>query len=479
MTNLKKSSLFGLIPPHIINLLDRSVAEAAGVELAVNGNLPDPPRTAGRTEGRHPWDDNYPYAPRNYAYRELTPVEIEAMRVSAPIAYGMAMKKAPIHAVIRDVKSWTVECSSKRGRALVQAILRRILPKYMGDILECLEYGHSVFEIVAHLGPAGQLGLLGDGLGADRQVAAVKKLNACYPGSVDLRYDDQGRLDGFTQYTKGGRVDVPLDRTLLFTNPRRYRRKEGESYLRASFSSWYWYEIVWKAFVQFLIRTGKPVVICRYPESYVVKDRDGNETEARVAAMQLAMSAQTSNAIALPSTVDDDTQEPLWKLEYMKEDQQGDQFIRALETLEKQITRGLVMADTMMASGEIGKGAPETQRTITNVHTQAILDNIVSHINEYLIPRIMRWNFGPAAPAAAMTTVVIDREGLDRYFQILQMGINSKGEILDLIDWRAMMENVAPLLTEQQVQQLKKATEVQEKRGPQVEKTKRDTSVEE
>ena len=430
-----------------------------------------PPPTREQTEGMWPWTNlkTAPYGIRNFRNRPLTLEEINLMLECGAVVFPLTMIISPIISIAGNPRAWEIECENKKLNAILTENLKRIWPKRIEDMLTALEYGLAVFEIVGETTTAGEYGITQRGIPKNTPVSVIKDLNSCYPGSISLELDDKGHLEGFTQRTKSKEVKIPLSQTFIITYGGNFRNKNGISILQPCFVFWYWYEIVWRAFLKYQQRSGSPKVLCKAPQRTKVVMPNGELRDAMAVALDIAMSVSQSDAVAIPSDKDPETGRELWSLEYLKDDKRGDQFINALHELSTLIMRSLMFADRALTQdtnvGSYNLGG--IHRDASSLNIERILRIIVNHINEYLIPKVVQWNIPQSQTTRArLITGGLDQQQLNRIFELAKLLINSKQpDILDWIDSRSMLSvQGIPMKTEEE---FRRAQEEREKRRAQ------------
>jgi hypothetical protein len=360
------------------------------------------------------------------------------MRKNGQVVFTLMLKKSPVRTVFRNDRSWHIESKDQTMADVITHNLNKILPRHMGDILTYLDYGTAFFELVWKNTTMKELGLRRSDSG--NNVAVLKKLNAVYPATIEqILVKSNGSFNGFTQRvsgTKGPFVKVPADQSLIFTHDGYFRNKWGNSYLTPMFPFWYWYEVVWRLFLRYMERMATPVVVGKAPQTHKVVDSAGNLVDAMDKALEIAGDVGYSNAVAVPSDVDENGN-PLWVIDYLVSPAGSENvFIRALEELGTMIIRSGLMADRV-ATQESSTGSynmSSIHYIVTQLHNEWILDDIVYHLNEYLLWKYEYYNKGIRDSGTCMITEGLDIEEKTRLFQLLMKLADSKHPDLERID---------------------------------------------
>ncbi|MEO0158061.1 MAG: hypothetical protein ABIM59_04950, partial [candidate division WOR-3 bacterium] len=284
------------------------------------------------------------------------------------------------------------------------------------------------------------------------------EINSVNPRTVDcILLTDKGNFNGFQQKVGGHTVSIPAEQSLLLTYHKQFRSLWGISILTPVYPFYFWYDVVWRAFVRHLERTGTPVVVASAPSRLKVIGKDGSSMDAMVVAEQLAYKVGRSPAIAIPSDRDADGN-PLWSLSYLKGDTNGEQFESALSLLGVMILRSLLLPEYVVS--HVAGGA----YNIGQVHYQMLMyensrtvNELISQLNRYLCPKYAQFTFGSAdAVQVSIQYSLLDVGEKEWLIDILKTAINSKLDVVNRIDYRKIGQigNI-PFVTEDEVEQLR------------------------
>jgi hypothetical protein len=242
-------------------------------------------------------------------------------------------------------------------------------PQQLSEILIMMDFGFSAFVKVWKQQK--------DGL----QTRVVwKELSPRHPLLVDrFFYDDQGQPDYFTMfdpnYQPGSLIEIPVDRSLVFSFDKEGGDFEGVSVLRSAYQNWYYKNNLLKVDAIQKERHGIGIPLIYLPAGFNNDDKS--------LADEIGRNLRTNEKahVVLPFN---------WKIEMLK--------------LEGNLTNALESAqwhDMMIARNILGQflnhtGGNATQTDIINLFTKAtryIADIIRDVFNKWAIPELVNFNF--------------------------------------------------------------------------------------
>ena len=392
---------------------------------------------------------------------------VDKMMASGQIAYPMALKKAPIASIVRSPSGFSVECSDERMKGLILKNMQRVLEKRIDEILTMLEYGAYYGEVTYHIGYPQDYGLPKSTV----PYWIIDDFNGCHPTTIDriLRDEKTRAFRGFVQTPPGQvRIDpitVTLERALIIPHNGLFGKLEGSSILQPVHVWWFWYELVWRAFLRYLQRQGVGVVVVKAPSRGRV-EINGRYVDNMQWALQMASSLHRTNYAALPSDSDSDSGKELWSIDYLKIGQdEGRQFVAALEMLSTNIKNFLLTGSNVSEEGGEFEVMLDTEKTLAH---------IAMYINNYVLPRFLMWN-GSKTRIATLSFQGANSRVLPLIFKLLAVAGNTTGDALQNVDWRLLMaEGGVPVLPEDEVEELreKKFEEFERMRGGSEERAK-------
>lgn len=358
---------------------------------------------------------------------KLTYDQIERMRLSGPVRFVLAMKKMPIVSLFKKQAGteWWIATKDEKRKLQLEAIFDYVRLDFIRATLNYLEYGFSPFERVYKRFEPNELGLEDSG-----PLWGYAKLKDLYPPEITLLFkENSDEYKGFEQRPTGRNLNpirVSAEKTLIMTHNKEYGNLYGESDLTPMYVPWFWHEVVSKSMLRYMERVGTPVVVVYAPRQHrLTSATSSRAVDAMKFALSTAINAGKSNAIALPSDLYPGTNHPMWRIEYLQDQQRSTQFTSILNYLNVQIMRaGLVPERSSTQNDEMGSNAmAQTHYDVFLQSEDLLLAEILSQINNYLIKPIVQFNYGDQTQAQ-INTADLDRTSLDRAFNLMSAIVN-------------------------------------------------------
>jgi hypothetical protein len=380
----------------------------------------------------------------SYYNDRLSIEKIDTMMRSGQIAYPMAMKKAPAISIVSSESGFKVTSPDEPLAQMVHANLRELLPRCIDEILTFQEYGAFYGEVTYEPAWPQDYGLTKSPI----PWWAIADLHACHPSTINkiLRDQKTRAFRGFEQAVtwRAEPVIVGLDRALVISNNGQFGNIEGQSVLESVHVWWFWYELIWRALLRYLQRTGDGMVIVKAPSRGKVVV-NGRAVDAMDWALQIANSIGKTNRAVMPSDVHRDTNKELWQVEFVKtgDEQAGKSFTEALTHLGDNINRFLLTGDP----------AGEGDEFSIMLDTERMLGQIATHLNRYVLRRVLKYN-GSAAAKLALEFQGANSRILPLLFKLMAVAGNTAGDALQNVNWRELFEKGGvPVLTEDEVEE--------------------------
>lgn len=463
------------IPEEVITLLTDRVGEDAYEvldEMAVTmleSAIPAPP-LAGKTEGNFYYSHFIAGEDRRPS-DALTFRTIDEMLKSGLVQFVLEMKLAALMSIYRSPGSWKVVSPDQELADVVTANLREVLPvAAMSFLRSSLQYGVSFSEKIYEYKTPYELGL-SKSRGSSKQYTVAKVPNSVDPTSIDhIRRTPAGDFDGFVQMPiynlTNFEIVVPRDQALVVPYKMQFRNLWGESYLKPMYPFWFWFEVALRAWARYVERMGTPVAICYAPSRAQVK-RPGTTTLVNAMTWGLAVAGQIakSNATVLPSDLDPQTGQALWKLEYLVAQDRGSTFKEIIEALMRLTVQAGMSADMTFTQPSGGTGSFniwEGHNSATQLHNELILTDTIAAINKWWLPDFSLYNRGLNGPPIWLETEGLDPAEREHLFKLANIAGNSQAfqDALVMIDWRKLYGlNNVPTLSEGDVERIKKELE--------------------
>lgn len=246
----------------------------------------------------------------------------------------------------------------------------------MADMLRAVVEGFRLFEIVWRLDAQGRI--------------VPKKLASREPNTLTLLRDDRGGFAGAKQNAYIGDkyksdIEIPVERCFLFTFGKEKNNIEGESAFRAAY---YHYDKKHRAYYlahQQLQQAAISPKVLKSPKGATKTDKEDNLT------------AIDQMAVRSTAVIPDG-----WELDIPNISNGKVDAIPLIDHHNAEMARSVLAQFLMLgtASGDTGSYAlANTHSDIFIMALKGLMQNIEDHINSYLIPKIVEYNFDqPAYP---------------------------------------------------------------------------------
>jgi len=349
--------------------LQREIAEEVKAELFKQKGVASPGRTM-------------PSIVQGLVYNEdnISLQTYKKMENDAGVIAPLTIVKAPIHSV-----EWDIECENSDIREFVKKALKRIWNKFVSDSLLALNFGFQAFEKIFERN--------GDGI-------VYKKLLPFDPEYITLKEEKDGSFGGIElQMFEGENVQLPPEKSFVFTHDKRWDNDYGRSRLRPAYRYWfidrYYYD-----FENVFMETLSCPPTIGYAPPGKTKTEDGREVDNLETMLQTVKDIRSGGSAALPSNMwsEKDRQ---WFVELLESKKDVGHFIKAHEHLDTMKARAIFVPDLIFQAQKVGSYALGKQHSNNFILSiKAILDTLKEYIDLYLIPQLVLYNFGSNAPRA-------------------------------------------------------------------------------
>lgn len=313
------------------------------------------------------------------------------MRHSPQIAAGLGVIKGPLLAA-----QWWVECEDKAIEAFIGAQLKRLWYPALRGMLLALDFGFSALEKVWVLDGRGEGSVSPTNNGGEVKVS-LKKLKDLDPRTLEILADERGDFAGLKQ-TYPKEVTLPPEKCLIFTHQKEFGNLYGTSRLRPAYEPWYWQSLMYQFCNRYFERRGAPPIKATAPPGKTLVA--GTEKDNLDLIYQAAAGLKDNAVVAMPSLRDGQGNR-LWDLEFLEDDKRGEMFLAYIEHLDQKILRALLVPDRLITQQEAGSYAlARVHADIFLMQEEALLADILDHLNSYLLPQMVIYNFGAGAPRA-------------------------------------------------------------------------------
>lgn len=325
------------------------------------------------------------------------------MRSDGVIAGSLFLFKTPVYAA-----NWFMEPASQENPEdkEISDFVWKCLTKYMSigwtqvkteSMLAC-EFGYYMFEKVWEKRKID---------GVNRIV--LQKLAPRHPMDVKedgWAFDAHGGPDSVTMYTeKDATIDevtIPISKLLVITLNKEANDITGRSMLRPMYKHWYYKEQLYKIDAIQKERHGIGVPVIKLPPNF-------GEAE-KIAANELGRNLRTNERahVVLP---------PGWEVLFAKLEGQPVDSIKSIEMHDKAIRESILAA--FLASDTATK---EEDVALFLKASRFVADSICDAFNLYLIPELVRYNFGKDAK---VPTLRVRRIGEQADWRVMSFAIRS------------------------------------------------------
>lgn len=393
---------------------------------------------------------------------------IEMMIKSGPVWFAMEMKRSAVYRVFSSGR-YIVESPDTELAEVAEASLKKIMQKMADDFTySAFVYGSSFQEKVWQHANKYELGL-SKSRGSSTSFVIPQVPKSVNPKTIKyIRRLGGKTFDGFVQRSRTGLendIVVPVESALIIPLNGRFRNLWGTSFLKTIYPIWLWYEIILRAMARYMERMATPVAVGKGPMQGTVRISDGSGSSKTVEAMDLMLSVAgnvaKSNAVAIPSDVDPETNVPLFDLTYLTAEERSQPFISVLEFLSQEIIRAGLSADRALSQSSGGIGSfniGEVHAKASSLTTEMILMQFMHFLNLYFMPDFSLYNRGLNGPPIWMRNQSADIEERETLIKLINIAGNAPAgqEFLWAIDYRALgeMSNV-PMLSEEESDALK------------------------
>jgi len=337
------------------------------------------------------------------------------MRLDPQIRLALAAIKAPIMGL-----GWRAEAVDGSLARFVESALRPLWRSLVHSALNAVDFGFQAHEKVWQVGTVEVEEPRGEGgprLRTYRDAVTYRKLKDLDPASVVILADEMGNFAGFRQLSTD--VVVPSEKAFVVTCEKEWGNLYGTSRLDAAYEPWYRCRVVYASCNRYFERKGDPPIKGHAPAE-IRLDEDGNEVNSLDEANAVIHSLRAGGTAVFPDERDEHGH-PRWDFEFMLDDKRADMFIGYIEHLEVMKLRAMLVPERVLThEGAGGTYALAQEHTDTFLRSEELLiQELLDHVNRYLIPQLVFYNFGPAAPPVHITTSGLSRSSRELMKEVL------------------------------------------------------------
>ena len=317
----------------------------------------------------------------------------QKMRLNPQLQCGLKVIKLPIIG-----QQWTTICDDPDISEFIDQMLRPLWYNLLTAMLTGVDFGFAAHEIVYKY----------DDIQLYRNYEKVPffngravtwdKFKSIYPESVRIKLDKKENFAGITQFWIGATIDIPLEKSFIFTHDRgdTFGNLFGISRLKPVYDVWYWWVSLITFMLRYFERKGTPPVIVKFPPGQSKTGVSNADT-----ALEIGKSLMSESVVAISSKTYDNTP-PMWDIAYLADDKRGEMFLSALTFLENKMLRGLFVPERTVTQDSTSKAGSyslsKTHADMFLLGEDALLVDIENQVNKYVVRRLVEYNFGPKAP---------------------------------------------------------------------------------
>lgn len=299
---------------------------------------------------------------------------LDKMRRDDQIKVAMRFKKSAILNTGWDIVSPQKDKTDKPTEFIKNTLnkMNMSFTKRLYSILSALDYGFSVSEKI---------------FTEQENNIAITDIKTIKPHDLEFVQDDYGNLYGIEQDTN----PLPIDKFIIFTNDFEFENYYGTPELDAAYRAWWLKDNAYKWLAMLLERLGIPPIFALYEPSFYSKTTELQKLYDTLTNLQ------TATVAAIPKYQNKDRGESLdfWTPELAGN--VSSVFIPALEMLNRDISRALLVPGSLGISPEENVGAYSKSKVHFDVfmlQIESIRQDLESHIvQKQIIEPLIDLNF--------------------------------------------------------------------------------------
>lgn len=172
----------------------------------------------------------------------------------------------------------------------------------------------------------------------------------------------------------------------------------GRKLLKPAFAPWFMSQLGHLYQNRYFERFGEPTAIGKYPSGEKVLDGNGNLVDARDVMADVLLNLRSRGVVTLPSEMDPDGN-PEWDIKFLESAMRGADFDRFLARLDEEKSLALFTPVLMFRTGQTGSYNLGTlHQQIFQWMLNALVGDVKTYLDAYLIKTLHDVNFGPNAP---------------------------------------------------------------------------------
>ena len=308
------------------------------------------------------------------------------MEDDAQIKAVLTIVKAPITNV-----TWSISSDDPDIAKFCYANLVQVWGNFIRNVLNAINFGFQGFEKVF--------------IEKDSSWMYDEFLDL-YPPSVTLKKDlTNSKFAGIEQQTSKEKVQIPPEKSFVFSIDKRFGNLYGRSRLRSAYMYWFIDKYTYDFENMFYERYAMPIVEGKAPRGKTQTGGDVTNPSMQD-NLQLLLdkikALRNASAIVIPSDVDPVTKAEAWSVKFLEAQRRGGDFTQRHNHLDMMKARAIFAPELVFSSPYAGSSyaLAREHATIFLGAEEALIFDIKTHIDKYILPQLVRYNFGVNAPRA-------------------------------------------------------------------------------
>jgi len=305
------------------------------------------------------------------------------MEDDAQIKAVYTLIKAPLQKVV-----WSIGCEDPDIARFVRIVIEPLWLSLLNNLSMALQFGHQAFEKVW------------EEKNGQWQYSGFLDL---YPDSVKYKKGIRGEFDGLEQYTTKGTVTIPKEKSFVFTNEKRWGNPYGRSKFRSAYMYWFIDKFTYDFENQYFERYANPLIWGQAPAGKSQTGTTETSQQSNISILfNLLKEAKNAGLIVTPSDVDALTHQKKWIVQFLEAQRRGADYRSRHEYLDLMKARAIFAPELVFSAPYAGSSyaLAREHATIFMSAEEAILQEVKNHVQKYIIPQLIKYNFGANAPPA-------------------------------------------------------------------------------
>lgn len=217
---------------------------------------------------------------------------------------------------------------------------------------------------------------------------------------------EKNKVKIFDGITQSGYGQIPVGNSFWYPMLMEYGDYYGKKLLNTAYQPWFFSLLIHMYSNRYFERFGEPVPVARAPYDEEI-DVNGRPIKGHKLMQALARQFRNGSAVVLPNNRvmngTDDTNMFEYDLEFLESQMRGADFDRYLQRLDEEIALSLftpILLNRTGSGGSFNLGVTHMQ--LFQWQVNAVVSDLVSYINKYIIRPMVKLNFGDKAPIPKM-----------------------------------------------------------------------------